>query len=159
MNKNFKKANDKVEGGNNMDFFDKLGKKVSETYNVASEKTSKLAKEAKLKVSISEAQEKIEREYIKIGKNIYEKYLNHRDDDVALTFIEEFKTIDKLKESVRNSEKEILDLKDKKKCNKCGSEFEAKFEFCPNCGAKNEQEEPQVFEAEIVNKEDSNPQD
>ena len=35
-----------------MEFFDKLTKKASETYKGAAEKTSKLAKEAKLKLKI-----------------------------------------------------------------------------------------------------------
>ena len=141
-----------------MDFFDKLGKKVSETYNVASEKTSKLAKEAKLKITISEEKEKIESEYKKIGEKLYEKYLNNRDDEVALAFIEEFKNIDVAKENIKKSEDEILDLKDRKKCAKCGNSFDDKFEFCPSCGTKaekEEKEEPQVFEAEIVNEEEN----
>lgn len=138
-----------------MDFFDKLGKKVSETYNVASEKTTKLAREAKLKVAISEIKENIEKEYEKIGKAIYDKYLNKRDDDVALQFIEEFKAIDKASERIKNAEDEILDLKEKKKCSKCGAEYEAKFEFCPNCGNKSEKEEPKVYEAEVINTDDS----
>ena len=37
-----------------MEFFDKLTKKASETYKGAAEKTSKLAKEAKLKLKINE---------------------------------------------------------------------------------------------------------
>lgn len=136
-----------------MDFFDKLGKKVSETYNVASEKTSKLAKEAKLKIAISETEEKVEEEYKKIGKAVYEKYVNNRDEEVALGFIEEFKNIDQYEESIKKAKKEILDLKDKKKCEKCGTEYETKFDFCPSCGAKNVKE---ILEAEIVNDEETN---
>lgn len=138
-----------------MDFFDKLGKKMSETYNVASEKTSKLAKEAKLKINISEEKERIQEEYKKIGEKLYQKYLNNRDAEVVLDFIEEFKNIDTAKGNIKNSEDEILDLKDRKKCTKCGTAFDEKFEFCPSCGTKAEKEESQVFEAEIVNEEDN----
>ena len=42
-----------------MEFFDKLTKKASETYKGAAEKTGKLAKEAKLKIKISENKSKI----------------------------------------------------------------------------------------------------
>lgn len=136
-----------------MDFFDKIGKKVSETYNVASEKTTKLAREAKLKISISEEKEKIETAYRNIGQKLYEKYLNNRGDEIALAFVEEFKNVDKAKESIKNFEKEILDLKDKKKCSNCANEYEEKYDFCPNCGTKNEKE---VFEAEVVDKKEEN---
>ena len=37
-----------------MEFFDKLGKKASEAYKVTADKTSKIAKETKLKFKIGE---------------------------------------------------------------------------------------------------------
>ena len=37
-----------------MEFFDKLGKKASETYKEAAQRTSKLAKETKLKMLIND---------------------------------------------------------------------------------------------------------
>lgn len=134
-----------------MDFFEDLGRKLSKTYNAASEKTEKVARQAKLKINISDMKDKIQEEYVKIGEKIFEKYLEHRDDDVALEFIEEFKAIDKCKEKIKSAEREILDLKDLKKCAKCGEQFEDKFEFCPKCGAKYEEI---VFETEIVNEEE-----
>ena len=42
-----------------MDFFEDLGKKLSKTYNVASEKTEKVARQAKLKINISDMKDKI----------------------------------------------------------------------------------------------------
>ena len=139
-----------------MDFFDKIGKKVSEGYNAAAEKTSKLTKEAKLKLAIAENKNKLDDEYKKIGEKVYEKFLNSRDHNIAMTLIEEFKIIDELKEAIKNNEAEILELKDKKKCTKCGKEYDENFDFCPNCGAKTEKEEPQVFEAEVVNENETN---
>ena len=137
-----------------MDFFDKLGKKVTEGYNVAAEKTKEIAREAKLKISISESKEKIDNEYKKIGKTIYEKFLEKRDEDIAISLIEEFKTIDRLNEDIKNAENEILGLKDMKKCEQCGSEIDENAEFCAKCGNKFPKEEKQVFEAEIVKEED-----
>lgn len=135
-----------------MDFFENLGNKLSKTYNAASEKTGKIAREAKLKINISDTQSKIDEVYVEIGREIYEKYLNHRDEEVALMFIEEFKKIDKYKDSIKAAEKEILELKDIKKCAKCGAEFEDKYEYCPKCGAKYEEN---VYETEIIKKEDN----
>lgn len=134
-----------------MDFFEDLGKKLSQTYNAASEKTEKVARQAKLKINISDMKDKIQAEYARIGEKLFEKYLEHRDDDVALDFIEEFKTIDKYKEKINSAEKEILALKDLKKCAKCGAQFEDKFEYCPKCGAKHDEI---VYETETEKKEE-----
>ncbi len=133
-----------------MDFFDKIGKKVSETYNAASEKTSKLAKEAKLKITVSEMEGKLRDEYTKLGEKFYSKYANEREIDIISDFIELFKNIDSIKESIKNTNEEILNIKDKVKCASCGKEYDETFEFCPNCGAKTKKEEPKVFEAEII---------
>ena len=61
-----------------MDFFDKLGKKVSDTYNSASEKTSKLARETKLKLSIAEEKDNEKQFYEKLGQEFYKKYFKCR---------------------------------------------------------------------------------
>ena len=61
-----------------MDFFDKLGKKASETYKGAAEKTSKIAKETKLKMAINENKSKINDLYEEIGKKIYEIMLEKK---------------------------------------------------------------------------------
>ena len=51
-----------------MDFFNKLGKKTTEAYQTAKEKTTKLSEELKLKGKISDCKEKIDNEYKAIGK-------------------------------------------------------------------------------------------
>ena len=58
-----------------MDFFDKIGKKASETYKFTAEKTGKLAKEAKLRMKMNEDKSDIEDLYKQIGKKVYEKHL------------------------------------------------------------------------------------
>ena len=42
-----------------MDFFDKLGKKASETYKATAEKTSKIAKGTKLKIKMGELKSEV----------------------------------------------------------------------------------------------------
>lgn len=51
-----------------MDFFDKLGKQASRTYKYTTEKTSKIAREAKLRMQMNEHKGQIEELYEKIGK-------------------------------------------------------------------------------------------
>lgn len=134
-----------------MDFFEDLGKKISKTYNAASEKTGKLAKEAKLKVNISDSLEQIEKLYTQIGQKFYAKYMDHREDEIAMEFIQEFKDIDKYKEAIAKAEKEILELKDLKQCSNCKARFEEKYEYCPKCGTKYQET---VYETEIVKEEE-----
>lgn len=124
-----------------MDFFDKLGKKVSDTYNSASEKTSKLARETKLKLSIAEEKDNEKQFYEKLGQEFYKKYLDKRDSEVALEFIENFMQIDKVREKIKNYEDEINSIKGLKTCPKCGESFDVNYEFCPKCGYKHEEEE------------------
>ena len=58
-----------------MDFFDKLGKKASETYKATAEKTGKIAKEAKLKMKMNENKSQIDELYKEIGRKVYEKHV------------------------------------------------------------------------------------
>lgn len=124
-----------------MDFFDKLGQKFSETYNTASEKTSKLARETKLKMLISETKDTQKQLFEKLGQEFYKKNLNKRDSDVAIEFIENFKEIDKTNLQIKDYENEILTLKGLRPCPKCGKPLNANFEFCPNCGYKQQEEQ------------------
>ena len=41
-----------------MDFFEKLGKKATETFNSAAEKTNKIASETKIKISVETTKKK-----------------------------------------------------------------------------------------------------
>ena len=51
-----------------MGFFDNLGKKASKAYDATAEKTSKIAKEAKLRMKINENKSEIKDIYKEIGK-------------------------------------------------------------------------------------------
>ena len=55
-----------------MGFFDTLGKKATEAYNVTTKKTGELAKEAKLRMKINENKSNINDLYKEIGKKVYE---------------------------------------------------------------------------------------
>ena len=65
-----------------MDFFDKLGKTASNTYKSAAELTGKIAKEAKLKMKMSENKAKIEDIYEEIGKKVYEKHIREENINI-----------------------------------------------------------------------------
>jgi RNA polymerase subunit RPABC4/transcription elongation factor Spt4 len=132
-----------------MDFFDKLGKKASETYKVTAEKTGKIAKEAKLKMKINEDKSNIEDIYKEIGKKVYEKHVREEDIDIKKELEEECTKIDVLSAEIEEYFKECLGLKDLKQCKKCSSKIEKDAKFCPDCGEEQDVEEP-AKEVEVL---------
>ena len=138
-----------------MDFFDKLGKKASETYKVTAEKTSKLAKEAKLKMKMNENKSDIEGIYKEIGKKVYEKHVVKENINIEEELEEEFTKIDVLSAEIESILKECMSLRDKKQCEACHTEIEKNVQYCPSCGAKQpeevkEEESEEAKEVEVV---------
>lgn len=133
-----------------MDFFNKLGKKTTEAYQTAKEKTTKLSGELKLKGKISDYKEKINNEYQEIGKIVYEK-MKAGEDASKEEITPKCEEIERLKEEIEKAEVEILSLKGIKKCVNCGEELELKAEFCSKCGNK----QPIVEEPKVVVEETS----
>lgn len=133
-----------LNGGNSMEFFDKLGKKTVETYKVTTEKTGKIAKEAKLRILMNEDKSKISDIYEEIGKKVYEKHIREEDYDIKEPIEELCISIDQLSQEIEDSRMEILKLKDKKQCKNCFSEIENEFHYCPNCGVKQEKQEETI---------------
>lgn len=132
-----------------MDFFDKLGKKASEAYKVTADKTGKIAKETKLKFKMGELKSKIEDIYEEIGKKVYEKHV--KKEEISINeLLEECKQIDEMSNEIEKIRQECLELKDKKQCPKCFKEIDKNMKFCPECGAKQEEEE--VKEVEVLEK-------
>ena len=130
-----------------MDFFDKLGKKASEAYKVTADKTGKIAKETKLKFKMGELKSKIEDIYEEIGKKVYETHV--KKEEISMNdVLEECKQIDEISDEIEKIRQECLDLKDKKQCQKCFKEIDKNMKFCPECGAK--QEEEKAKEVEIL---------
>lgn len=131
-----------------MDFFDKLGKKASEAYKVTADKTGKIAKETKLKFRIGELKTQINNIYEEIGKKVYEKHIREEELCIKKDLEEQCTKIDVLSDEIDSLLKECLSLKDKKQCQKCYKEIEKNDKFCPNCGAK--QDEEPAKEVEIL---------
>lgn len=135
-----------------MEFFDKLTKKASETYKGAAEKTSKIAKEAKLKLKINENKSKINDLYEEIGKKVYQKHTSSEDLCIKKDLEEECAKIDILSAEIEKYHKEILELSDLKKCVKCDESMDKNAKFCPKCGEEQPIiEETPAIEVEVVN--------
>ena len=126
-----------------MEFFDKLGKKASEAYKITADKTGKIAKETKMRLKMSELKSQVNDLYEEIGKKIYEKHI--AKEEVKKEKIEEICVqIDVLSDEIESLLKQCLDLRDKKQCSKCFTEIDKNVKFCPNCGAKQEEEAKEV---------------
>lgn len=140
-----------------MDFFNKLGKKASEAYKVTADKTGKLAKEAKLRMKISELRNEINDIYEDIGKAIYQNHIREEKQDISKELEEKCTKIDCISDEIEANLKECLELKDKKRCENCYVEIEKDAKFCPECGVKQEETNgEQAKEVEIVSEENNN---
>lgn len=134
-----------------MEFLDKLTKKASETYKGAAEKTSKLAKEAKLKLKINDNKSKINDLYQEIGKKVYQKHVAEENINIKEELEEECTKIDILSSEIDTYHKEILELSDLKVCIKCKEPLEKSAKFCSKCGVEQpEIEEDVAMEVEVV---------
>ena len=131
-----------------MGFFDNLGKKASAAYDATAEKTGKLAKEAKLRMKMNENKSDINDLYKEIGRKVYEKHVREENIDIKSELEEKCRKIDVLSAEIETCLKSILELKDKKQCEKCHAEIELDNNFCPKCGA--EQPKAEVLDAEVI---------
>ena len=124
-----------------MGFFNDLGKKTSET-------TTRIARETKLKMKMSENKGKIEDLYSEIGKKMYQKHL--KEEVIYGDLTEDFSTIDTLAKEIESAKVEILKLNQKKVCLKCNEEIPISAQFCPKCGDKQIASESTVTTPEVV---------
>lgn len=131
-----------------MEFFDKLGKKASEAYKITADKTGKLAKEAKIRLKIGELKSQINDIYEEIGKNVYQNHVNKETINLKEKIEENCTRIDIISAEIEAKLKECLELRDRKQCPNCYTEMDKDVKFCPECGAKQEQEEAK--EVEII---------
>lgn len=140
-----------------MDFFDKLGKKASETYKATAEKTSKLAKTTKLKMRMGELKSQVSDLYEEIGKKVFERHeLGKKSVDFEKDLSDELNKLEEITDEIAKINEECLTLKDKKRCPKCDKEIEDDAKFCQYCGEKQEE----VKKVEIVeNKTPENKED
>ena len=136
-----------------MGFFDNLGKKASAAYDATAEKTSKIAKEAKLRMKMNENKSEINNIYKEIGKKVYEKHVREENIDIKTELEEECTKVDVLSAEIETCLKSILELKEKKQCEQCHTEIDLDATLC---GAK--QPEIEVKEAEVVGVEKEEPE-
>lgn len=125
-----------------MDFFNKIGDIANKTYKKTSQKTGEIAKEAKLKMKMSDNKSKINNLYGEIGKIVYQKYLNKEEVNISEDLNTYLNQIDELSKEIETCQEDILKIKNKRICENCYAEINLDAKYCPHCGF--EQKEEQV---------------
>ncbi len=120
-----------------MEIFEKIGDAASKTYKFTAEKTSKIAKETKIKMEINEHKGDIKDLYLEIGESIYQKFV--KDEELDMKYLQDkCKEIQELSDKIVACKDEILTLKEKRQCKNCYEEIEISAKYCPNCGYEQE---------------------
>ena len=105
-----------------MEIFEKIGDSSSKTYKFTAEKTSKIAKETKIKMQINEYKSNIKDIYIEIGEYVYQKFL--KDEDIDSKDLEQScEEIKVLSDNIVKCKDEILKLIEKRQCKNCYAEI------------------------------------
>lgn len=116
-----------------MGFFDKIGKKATEMYQEAKDKTTQLSNEIKLKSKLADEKDKIDNLYEALGKIIYKEFIENGDNFSNET-ANKCREITASKEVVDDINKELMALKDMITCSKCGESIQKDSDFCSKCG-------------------------
>ena len=115
-----------------MEFFNGIGKKISQTGQGVVQKTKDTAEIIKLNGVISDEEKKLNNVYIQIGQLYAVKYRENAEEDFK-ALVEQVLT--SLSE-IENLKQQIQDIKGVKRCNNWRAEIPVNATFCSGCGAK-----------------------
>ena len=115
-----------------MDFFEKLGKRISDMGSTVAQNTKNFADTTSLQKANSDNKKKIEQLYTAIGKAYYEAHKNEADAAEAATMAE----ITALLAQIDENNEKIKQIKGVTKCANCGEDIAPDAMFCNNCGTK-----------------------
>lgn len=130
------------------DFFEDLGKRITETAEAVSKKTEEVVGVQKIKSQIRVLERNNEKDFQTIGKMVYDKFKQGEVSDVK--FIELCEAVEERKESVEAYLKEIAGLQGKDICPNCKNHIEPDMAYCPKCGTRLEEDIFEEEDAEIV---------
>lgn len=125
------------------DFMDKLTGTLGSAGKVLSDKFNDTSNLAKLNIELKSKQTFVEKQYISIGKKVYE--MESKKDETPL---EEVFLIRQTLEEIKDIRHEILEIKGLQKCPHCGMEIEKAVRYCPNCGRSVDEEDEVDAEAD-----------
>ena len=127
------------------EFFEDLGKFITETAGNVGKKTEEVMEVQKLKSQIRSLERSNQGDLTDLGKIIYERFRKEEAVDGELEVICE--VIRKRRMIIAAFEKKLADMKGVKECENCQELIEKDMKFCPHCGAEVKKEEmPQECE-------------
>ncbi len=117
-----------------MEIFDKITKQVVRTYTSATEKTSKLTEETRIRIKISNLRGKVYDLYEEIGEKVYESHILEDKNNILDKILSDCEKIDEVNNNIKELERKILEINSKKKCKNCFVEIKITDNYCFNCG-------------------------
>lgn len=139
---------------------EEVGKKISdtltETAGTVGKKTEEIVSVQKLKSQIRTLQRSNEREYMDIGKMIYEKFQS--GGEISGEYAAICEEIQKREQEIEDAMKQIAEIKGIGVCSNCQTALNKGMAFCPTCGQKVEKQ-PYDVDAEDVEEVDSELED
>jgi len=136
-----------------MTILDDIGKKISEAAQVAAKKSSELVEVTKLNISINTEEDRIQKLYEQIGKEIYEYFKS--EEDVPEELKDVCSEIRAREATIKDIKDRILEIKNLKACIKCGTDLEMGVLFCSKCGAKQKASNEESSSKKVTNEETS----
>lgn len=115
-----------------MDFFNKIGSKISTGASAVVNKTKDIAGTTKINIQISEDEKEIENLYKQLGRMYFEK----NGKSVSPEYKEIVEQIFHLNDRIDEAKLEIQRIKGITICENCGAELNAGTKFCSKCGTK-----------------------
>ena len=115
------------------DFFEDLGKRLSETAEAVTAKAGDAIEIQKLKAQIRELARGNAEDLMELGQSIYDRFENGEELDEASKGLCE--AIASRKESIEEYENKIEGLKGACECTRCGKMVAKDMAFCPYCGS------------------------
>ncbi len=113
-----------------MDFFNKVGSKISSGANAVASGTKKMVDSNRVNGQISQYQSRINNLYTEIGKIYYKKNFENPSEEFKAAFDE----IASIQVSIDAAKVELQKIKGTKTCPNCGNEVGNDIVFCNKCG-------------------------
>ncbi len=138
------------------DWFDKLnldewGRKISSTLSETAESVGKKTEEVmsvqKLKSQIRTLERGNERDFMDLGKMLFEKYKN--GDEISGEFVAICEEVGKRNHVIAAYEKKLSHIKGEGMCKNCQATLPKGAAYCPVCGEKVEKEPIDVEDVEV----------
>ncbi len=131
----------------NRDSIDKILEKVTQTTKNAIKKSGEAVEMTKLRLAVNSDKTKIKDLKLQVGELVYSAYIGA---DAGGDTIEDIcRQIKETYDEIEEKEKEIAQIRNLKRCPKCGVNNERDASFCKNCAAELD-EDDEILKADVV---------